>query len=120
MLDFSLNLSRRFFLIQAVQQRLPAVLIEVKQTIANNIHAINFHHLGQLFVQSYYALRTHPLLKSLVVVLTDSSVYHFFKVEPVIKTDISGMVPLVNVLWAHTITEQKSVIRFLAQCLTLD
>ncbi len=60
------------------------------------------------------------MTESLVVVLTDSVVYNFFKVAPVVKTETSGMVPLVNVLWAHTVTEQKSVIRFLAQCLTLD
>ncbi len=113
-------IDRLIFLIQAVQTRLPAVLVEVKQAVANSIRSINYHQLGQLFVQSYYALRGNALLKSLVVVLTDSTVFHFFKVQLVVKTDLSGMAPLVNVLWAHTAMDQRSIIAFLAQCLKSD
>ncbi len=67
--------------------------------------AINHLHLGQVFVQAYYALKNYPVLESLVVALTDSCVYHFFKVK-LSNVSEERICPLVKVVWATNHTDR--------------
>ncbi len=76
--------------------RIPILIMEVKRCVSS-FRKIATIHLGQVFVQSYYALKNHPL-DFIVSCLTDGDVYHFFK----IKT--ASDAPILDIEWVHSVS----------------
>lgn len=58
----------------------PVLLVEVKRSIGAAFSCIEGQHLGQVFVQAYYALSEY-CIKELVVGLTDATTWHFLHVS---------------------------------------
>ncbi len=71
--------------------------MEVKRSVGV-LETVDHSYLGQLFVQSIYALKTHEI-KSLYACLTDGITSHFFKVA---LTKDETLARLLDVTWVTT------------------
>ena len=77
---------------------------------------VDGQHLGQIFLQGYYAM-TENRLDTLIVGITDSVSWHLFKIGKSTESPREGV--LLTVHWYLSCDNVEQIVAFLATCLSL-
>lgn len=80
--------------------QVPIFIMEVKQSVSL-FPRLNVCSVGQILVQSYYALRNYPI-EFIVSCLTDGNMFHFFKITARDPASENSLAPLVDIVCVHS------------------
>ena len=84
----------------------PVMMVEGKRIVGGTLNRIDSTHLGQLLLQSYYAMKTYEVYE-MIYILSDGRTWHMFKLLFIKKKPLSPLTPLMEVEWYNCCTTQN-------------